>query len=295
VLYFYLVNPNGNYTATINGRTVRYHINDTACHQRYADARHAPIDRAVDATAGEVLVNSNRRSIDKYEYAASCGRNGTRPEHRTALVSDRPGVTACVGQWCGHNTCAGHEGCVVRGVCQWGTLERSKRGDTYAQILAHYQPELVRTTLTGEAPTTPPTTPTTPAIVVDNTSEGRFRASSTWSTSAYASGKIGADYRYRRAESTSDPAEYKVNITEGGSYEVFARVPGDGYNTDVPYIVHHRGGRTVVRRNISTRGSEWVSLGTYAFDAKDDWIVQISCWTTGSGWIIADAVRFVRR
>lgn len=308
-IYFYLLNPNGNFTVTLNGRTVRYHINDTACHQRYDDPRHAPISAAVDATRGQILVNANRTSIDKYEYAASCGRHGTRPEHRIALVADRPGLTACVGSWCGHNTCAGHEGCVVRGICQWGTLERSKRGDTYAQIIAHYQPELVRVDF--DAPATPPPPPPPPpnpnpnptpnpnppadTITVDNTTSGRFRASTRWDTSTWASGKIGANYRYRAAESVSDAAEYKLDIPTAGRWEVFARVPGDGYNTDTPYIIRHRGGSTTVHRNISGRGGEWMSLGAYDFDRKDDWIVSVSCWTSGTGWIIADAIRAERR
>ena len=282
-IYFYLLNPNCNFTANINGRAVRYHINDTACHQRYDDPRHAPISAAVEATRGEILVNADMRGIDKYEYAASCGRMGTRPEHRTALVSDRPGERACVGSWCGHDNCAGHEGCVVRGICQWGSLERSKRGDTYRQILSHYQPELVRWTPGDVEP------PPSANIRVDN-GGSRFRAPASWGTSSFAAGKIGADYRYRSPESVSEPAEYKVNVQSAGRYEVFTRVPGNGYNTSAPFVIHHRGGRTVVHRNISDRGGSWVSLGTYDFAAKDDWIVQVSCWTTGTGFVIADAI-----
>jgi hypothetical protein len=106
---------------------------------------------------------------------------------------------------------------------------------------------------------------------------------------------VGDDYRFRAAESLSDPAEYRVPIGEAGSYEVFARVPGNGYSSDLPYIIHHRGGRAVVRRNVRAAGAAWVSLGTYDFDAGDDWIVQISCWTGARGWIIADAIRLERR
>jgi hypothetical protein len=50
-----------------------------------------------------------------------------------------------------------------------------------------------------------------------------------------------------------------------------------------------------VRRNLSASGGEWVSLGTYAFDAKDDWIVQVSCWTGGAGYVIADAIKMEKR
>ena len=132
-------------------------------------------------------------------------------------------------------------------------------------------------------------------ITVDNTTSGRFRASSSWGTSSWASGKVGTNYRYRAPAFTSDSADYRVNIASAGSYEVFARIPGNGYNTRQPYVIHHAGGTTVVHRNISGSGASWVSLGTYGFNAVDDWIVQISCWTTGTGWIIADAIRFERR
>ncbi|MCK6546683.1 amidase, partial [Myxococcota bacterium] len=132
-------------------------------------------------------------------------------------------------------------------------------------------------------------------ITVDNTTGGRFRASSNWEVSSWASGRVGANYRFRRPAERSDLAEYKINIPTAGRYEVFARVPGNGYNTNQPYFIHHRGGRTNVHRNISGRGASWVSLGTYTFDARDDWIVQLSCWTNGDGYVIADAIRFERR
>jgi hypothetical protein len=50
-----------------------------------------------------------------------------------------------------------------------------------------------------------------------------------------------------------------------------------------------------VRRSFHNPGAKWVSLGTYALEQKDDWIVGISCWTGGSGYIVADAVRLERR
>ena len=58
----------------------------------------------------------------------------------------------CVRNWCGHDRYqmahqdnpfveAGNR-CLVRGICQWGSLERSVRGDNYRDILRHYQPDL---------------------------------------------------------------------------------------------------------------------------------------------------------
>jgi hypothetical protein len=131
-------------------------------------------------------------------------------------------------------------------------------------------------------------------IIVDNSDPLRFRASESWGTSDYAEGRIGADYRYRSPELTSDPAEFRIPIEEAGSYEVFARAPGRGYNSDVPYVIHGADGPVIVSRDTSST-EDWISLGTHPFEVGDDWIVQISCWTTGTGYIIADAIKLERR
>lgn len=153
----------------------------------------------------------------------------------------------------------------------------------------------------AQGSTPPPTTPNPPpppsgsVVTVDNTTSGRFRAGSRWELSSWASGRYGANYRFRSPAFTSDPAEYKVNLGSSGRYEVFARVPGNGYNTNVPYVIQHSGGQSVVHRDISRRGGQWVSLGTYNFTRGDAWRVSISCWTNGTGYIIADAIRFEPR
>ncbi len=144
--------------------------------------------------------------------------------------------------------------------------------------------------------TNPPPTGGVPSIVtVDNRTSGRFRASRSWDVSSWSSGRVGRDYRFRRPRETSDKAEWRVPVPEDGRYEVFARIPGHGYNTNAPYLIRHRGGRTIVHRNMQYFGGDWMSLGTYEFEEKDDWIVALSCWTRGSGYLIADAVRIERR
>jgi hypothetical protein len=141
----------------------------------------------------------------------------------------------------------------------------------------------------------PPSNPSAGRVVtVDNPDDG-FEASRSWAPSSWAAGKVGRDYRFRAPAFVSDPAKYRARLPRGGRYEVFARVPGHGYNTKVPYLVFHRGGRTIVERNQRAAGASWMSLGTYAFAAGDLERVWVSCWTNGRGWIVADAVRFVAR
>lgn len=145
--------PNNRRTLgrTVDGMTW-FHIDDTACNQRYSDDRLTITTNAAQAVASKILVDkSNPNNIEKYEYAASCGKNGTRPEHQSAIVADNPSVSSCVGSWCGHNSCAGHadhpnvsgsDRCLVRGICQWGAASWGEVGKTYTWMLAHYQPNL---------------------------------------------------------------------------------------------------------------------------------------------------------
>lgn len=141
----------------------------------------------------------------------------------------------------------------------------------------------------------PPSTPGRAPITVDNATAGRFRASASWESSTWASGKIGADYRFRSPGESSDLAEFKVAIPTAGRYEVFTRVPGNGYNREAPFFIEHAGGRATVRRDLSGAGNSWVSLGTYEFRAGDEWIVAASRWTGARGYLIADAVRLEPR
>lgn len=129
-----------------------FHIDDTPCNQRYSDRRLESTDRAADATAGKLLVKKGEpNELDKFEYAASCAEHGTRPEYQDAIVPDDTPVQSCVGDWCGHETCAGHadhpdvpgdDRCLVRGICQWGAAEWAESGENASWILEHYQPNL---------------------------------------------------------------------------------------------------------------------------------------------------------
>lgn len=139
-----------------------YHINNTACNQRFEQVTSPSITAAVADTAGIIMTQiGDSGRLDKLEYAASCGRTDTLPEYGTIdedLIPDNipESDRACVGSWCGHDSCAAHQThpdypdrgrCLVRGICQWGSAERSVRGESWQDILAHYQPNLQLTDL----------------------------------------------------------------------------------------------------------------------------------------------------
>ncbi|MBW1809498.1 MAG: PEGA domain-containing protein [Deltaproteobacteria bacterium] len=139
-----------------------YDINDTACNQVYKDDRNPDVSAAVAATAGQILVKSTDHNVlDRYYYAASCAEHGTEPAYQTGtIIPDPTAERACVGSWCGHDNCAGHadnpnvagsDKCLVWGTCQWGSVERSMAGESYVEILGHYQPNCTIRDMAGPA------------------------------------------------------------------------------------------------------------------------------------------------
>lgn len=132
---------------------------------------------------------------------------------------------------------------------------------------------------------------------VDNRTSGRFRASSSWVRSTYHSATDrGTDYRVLKKPSrTARNAAFKIRIPSKGRYVIQAWWPGDrGYNPQTTFMVRTASGW--VRRRVDQRtGGRWVSLGTYEMAAGDNWWVAVSCISRAKGYIVADAVRVMRR
>ena len=139
--------------------------------------------------------------------------------------------------------------------------------------------------------------PATPAaaatITVDNATAGQFTASANWGTSAFSSQRFGDNYRFATPDTTaSDPAWYRMTVPSTGSYLVEVWYPADpGYNNSTPFLVATTSGTQEVRVNQRTNGGRWVSLGSFTIAAGDHNVVGVSRWTSGTGYVIADAVR----
>lgn len=137
---------------------------------------------------------------------------------------------------------------------------------------------------------------TTWETIVDNATTGRFTASANWNTSSYSSQRYGTNYRYATPQAVSDAAWFKVSIPTNANYEVYAWYPAStGYNSSTPFIVATSSGNQTVRVNQQTGGGAWVSLGIFNLNAGDYNVVGVSRWTSTAGYVIADAVRIVRR
>jgi hypothetical protein len=132
--------------------------------------------------------------------------------------------------------------------------------------------------------------------IVDNETSGRFTASANWDTSSFSSQRRGSNYRFTTPEAVSDPAWYMANIPATGNYQVYAWYPANsGYNSSTPYVIVTTGGNQVVHVNQQINGGSWVSLGTFNLSGGEYNVVGVSRWTSGTGYVIADAVRIVRR
>ncbi|MEV0650780.1 N-acetylmuramoyl-L-alanine amidase [Phytomonospora sp. NPDC050363] len=130
------------------------------------------------------------------------------------------------------------------------------------------------------------------STIVDNASS-RFTGSTGWAASTWSAQKYDGDYRYATPNTTtSDAAWYKVAVPSAGNYFVDVWHPSDaGYNNATPYIVATSGGNQSVVVDQRTGGGAWRNLGSFHLNAGDYNAVGISRWTTGTGYVVADAVR----
>ncbi|HEX8153636.1 MAG TPA: N-acetylmuramoyl-L-alanine amidase [Thermoanaerobaculia bacterium] len=132
--------------------------------------------------------------------------------------------------------------------------------------------------------------------IVDNATAGRFTASANWATSTYSAQRYGADYRYANPQAVSDAAWFKFDIPSTGSYEVFVWYAANaGYNSATPFVIATSSGNVTVNVNQQVNGGAWLSLGTYTLAGGDYNAVGVSRWTSGTGYVIADAVKVEAR
>ncbi|MFC7591843.1 family 10 glycosylhydrolase [Nonomuraea antimicrobica] len=132
------------------------------------------------------------------------------------------------------------------------------------------------------------------SVVVDNAEAG-FSAGSAWGTSTYSTQLHGTDYRFAEPVAASDPAWFSAAVPSAGSYRVEVWYPANsGYNSATPYVVAASGGNQTVTVDQRTGGGAWRSLGTFSLNAGTYNVVGVSRWTSGTGLVIADAVRLTR-
>ncbi|MFF5112290.1 N-acetylmuramoyl-L-alanine amidase [Streptosporangium sp. NPDC000509] len=133
------------------------------------------------------------------------------------------------------------------------------------------------------------------SATVDNSTAGAFTASANWTTSTQAAGRHGPDHRQTTPVTSSDVAWYRFTVPAAATYQVEVWYPAaPGHNVSAPYIVATSSGSKTVYVDQRAGGGAWRSIGTFALKAGTYNTVGVSRWTSGTGLIVADAVRLTR-
>jgi YD repeat-containing protein len=136
-----------------------------------------------------------------------------------------------------------------------------------------------------------PPMPTTP-LTVDNTDTASIVKVGSWPVSTSQTGYIGSNYQsHAAATASTDSFTWNVSVPVAGTYQVFARWTAYPNRTsDAPYTITHSAGVATVPVDQRSNGGDWVSLGTYNFNAG---VAAIALGVSATGYSIADAVQLV--
>jgi hypothetical protein len=127
-------------------------------------------------------------------------------------------------------------------------------------------------------------------LVVDPAVAERTAWAGDWTVSRNVPTYYGDAYQVAEAGTGAAAYTWEAPLPTAGAYEVLAWWPeARDRATDAPYTVHARDGARTVRVDQRNRGSRWVSLGTFAFEAGPARVVLSD---DANGVVVADAVRF---
>lgn len=247
-------------------------LDDTTASQVYKDEFFAVTDTAVDATAGTYVMKSGVPVFA--EYSAENG-------HPTATgISD----SVCSGR-----TRQGHG----RGTCQWGSQRwASQTSNNHKWILEHYYPGATVVKVGGGGGGGA-------AIIVDSdnanndAAKARIEFVGSWASATATPGYHGTDYRWAATEQASAPATFSFFLSAAATRTIDAWwVAGTNRSTAATFIFYNAAGAEVgrVAANQQIAGSQWNTLGTYAFTAGWNRVV-LSRWQAPGSVVVADAIR----
>jgi hypothetical protein len=139
-----------------------------------------------------------------------------------------------------------------------------------------------------------PANPVDETIVDSRASTGVTRAG-TWLSSTSIAGYYGSDYEHD--DNTGKGVcrlRFRPTLPAAGSYSVQLRWTAHANRaSNVPVDIEHSAGIATHSVDQRSSGGQWVPLGTYAFAAGTGGSLLIRTEAT-NGYVVADAVRFVR-
>jgi hypothetical protein len=132
---------------------------------------------------------------------------------------------------------------------------------------------------------------------VDNTDSTGVTLVGTWVASTFAPPFNGSNYLHDgNTGKGTKSIRFTPNLPTSGTYEVFAWwAASTDRATAVPFDITSVSGTTTVPVNQRLNGYQWRSLGTYTFNAGTGGSVLIRTTGTTDGYVMADAVRFVKQ
>lgn len=147
-----------------------------------------------------------------------------------------------------------------------------------------------------------PTSPTSGDVTVEEGTSGFFKggAAESWREQAAGSGNHALWLQNNVFSQTSQSwARWYPRLSSAGMYEVAAFIPPNlGTTRNARYWISHSGTSTMQSIDQSLYSNQWVSLGTYYFDASGSEYVMLADTTyepAQSTVIAVDAVKFSPR
>ncbi|MGY6649695.1 glycoside hydrolase family 2 TIM barrel-domain containing protein [Wenyingzhuangia sp. IMCC45574] len=132
-------------------------------------------------------------------------------------------------------------------------------------------------------------------IVIDNTDSKHVEVKGKWKSRKKAdrgSSFYKTDYlvsNFKAGEHKDKYVRFHPHFKKSGYYEAFVMHPYASHSKAL-YTIKHKTGKASKKINSRTFCNEWISLGIFQFDSKDDNYVEITATTEGQ--VPADAVMF---
>ena len=121
---------------------------------------------------------------------------------------------------------------------------------------------------------------------------GAFETVGRWLGSSAGGGYLGTGYLYAPAGTGLNQVAWFFTIPTPGTYTISARWPASARNVaSAQYSVTHAQGTTTASVNQKINGGNWNKLGAFVFDAGEYAVVLTDKPGSGTGTVVADAVR----
>ena len=134
----------------------------------------------------------------------------------------------------------------------------------------------------------------TPEVIIDNTSTTEAAPTGAWTASTVPTGYYGTNYVHDGNIGKGSSSVRFTPYLNPGTYQVYLRWTADPNRaSNAPVTIVHATGTATTTVDQRSGGGAWNSVGSFRFDVGTAGYVTIGNAGT-TGYVVADAVRFVR-